>query len=101
MHQHLFGKSAQPRELMHFSALIGNARTVICSALESLPVAEIWTPGNAILACTTERGQTGDHMVARRDIAHIAADRGYDAGCFVSQDAGQIGVVFAFQKMQV
>ena len=75
VHEHALGEGAQVHELRDRLAVLREARRLVGTAHRRLALAEVRAAGDAVLARAAEGREAADHVVAGRDVAHLARRR--------------------------
>ena len=100
--QHLLGKGRQVEHLRHgFAAIACDARRSGLRAAGIAAETQGHPAGHAELTMPTEGGQAGDHVVARLDRLHFAADGAHHARRLVARDGRQRVRIGAVDEVQV
>jgi hypothetical protein len=100
VHQHLLGVRGEVGELVHGLAVPGELRRLRLGT-DGACLAEKRLAGEAVLALAAEHRQAGDHVIARRELRDLGADRLDDAGCLVPEDGRRRERVEAVDEVQV
>ena len=100
--QHLLGKRRQVEHLRNgLAAIACDARRGGLRPAGISAEAQGHPPGHAELAMAAECGQAGDHMVARLDRFHFAADRAHHARCLMARNGRQRVRIGAVDEVQI